>query len=662
MLKQSISDPYNFQHLTHTGAHQAKALQSASQYDLVTEFSAIRASQAPHPELKGIRADCLHSRRNSVELPLTPPVEGPTTPTSQSPNKTRNQWSKYAQRGSRNLQYSQSVDNLAHISPRSFSSPTPPISPPPRHSSKGRSRPPCDPLIIAQDSPTRSPFPTSPLFSNPSRPMDSPTLSDPSAVGHAITTPDDTAFTLNPCQRTPSSAGLADVPEEDEGYPWMRHPVHSPRPSTASSAVRHTKSFPSTSSSPSQSGRVSAYSHSSSSTERNAASDPTLPMCAYENEDIPSKRRSHQASMGMSFMENSWEEDIDYCYEHAAEADCAFDWDRVSIDEDQMSSATEVIDDIINSAASSFENIPDEDEISSLVGDGSSVSVPDASRNSSYDYIYTNPSPSVSRHSDFTLPHSSISSTITVPGIVTPAEPAFVPQIISHSARTSQGSVMFTLSPSLLIPKEYAPRTMDDDVFQDKTNEGKFAENQYPLYNHRSDTDVHRNCSFRGNDSPLSTCHSQESMLPSPATSTDPHSCNSSSMGSLPELVFSKNSRGRPENISVRPHGQLAAGNPSRADSETLLPSILRKATSTTSIAAQGQQVPVSTPVARTTSLRRERSQSDSADRMLKSATANSASEGSTRRMRSKTSVNSLSGTKSSRTSTYSLFPTVTAR
>lgn len=661
MLKQSISDPYNFQHLTHTGAHDAKALKNASQNDLVTEFSAIRASQAPRSELRGIRAECLHSRRNSTELPPTPPIEGPTTPPSLSPSKTRDQWSSYAQRKSRGLQYSQSIDTLAHISPRSFSSPTPPISPPPRRSSKGQSKLPYDSLTTV-DSPTRPPFPNSPLFSNPSRPMDSPTLSDPSAVGHAITTPDDTAFTLNPRQRSSSTAGLADVPEEDEGYPWMRHPVHKASLSTASSAIRHTKSFPSTSPSPSQSGRASAYSHSSSSTERNAASDPTLPSGAHEAEDIPSRRRSQQASLGMSFKENSWEKDIEYCYEHAAEADCAFDWDRVSLDDNRMSSATEVIDDIINSAASSFENIPDEDGKRSVVDNDSTVSFPDSSRSSSYDYVFSNSSPLGTRYSDTTLPHSSVSSTITVPGIVTPGEPAFVPQIINQSARTSQGSVMFTLSPSLLIPKEYGSRPTDDDVFQDKINDGEYTKHQYPDCNHRIDTGVHRNGSFRSNDSLLSTCHSQDSILPSPATSIDPRCRNSNSMGSLPELIFSKNSRGRPENISVRPTGQLAAGKSFRADSDTLLPSVLRKATSTTSIAAQSQQSSASAPVARTTSPRRERSQSDSADRMLKSATANPVREGSTGRMRSKTSVSSLSGTKSSRTSTYSLFPTVTAR
>ena len=660
MLKQSISDPYNFQHLTHTGAHDAKALQNASQNDLVTEFSAIRASQAPHSELRGIRAECLHSRRNSSELPPTPPVEGPTTPPSVSPSKTRDQWSEYAQRKSRGLRYSQSVDTFALISPGSFSSPTPPISPPPRHSSKGQCRSPYDSLTTA-DSPTRPPFLKSHLLSNPSGPIDSPTLSDPSAVGHAITTPDDTAFTLTPCQRTSSTTGLADVPEEDEGYHWMRHPVHKHNPSTASSAIRHTKSFPSTSSS-SESRRASAYSHSSSSTERNAASDPTLPFGAHETEDIPSWRRSQQVSTGLSFMENSWEQDIDYCYEHAAEADCAFDWDRVSLDVDRMSSATEVIDNIINSAASSFENIPDDGEHLSLVDDDHTASIPDASRSSSYGYIYSNPSPPGARHSDATLPHSSISSTITVPGIVTPAEPAFISQIVNQSARTSQGSVMFTLSPSLLIPNEYGSRPMDDDVFQDKVIYGEYAKHQYPIYNHSINPSVHRNGSFRSNNSPLSPCHSQESMLPSPTTSIDLRCRNSGSMGSLPELVFSKNSLGKAESISVRPAGQSAVGNSFRADSDTLLPSVLRKATSTTSITMQSQHSSVSASVARTTSLHRERPQSDSADRMLKSATANPAREGSAGRMRSKTSVSSLSGAKSSRTSTYSLFPTVTSR
>ncbi|TKA62520.1 hypothetical protein B0A49_12189 [Cryomyces minteri] len=37
-------------------------------------------------------------------------------------------------------------------------------------------------------------------------------------------------------------------------------------------------------------------------------------------------------------IDSSWEDDVDYCYEHEAEADCDFSWDRISKEQSAMSS------------------------------------------------------------------------------------------------------------------------------------------------------------------------------------------------------------------------------------------------------------------------------------------------------------------------------------
>ena len=73
--------------------------------------------------------------------------------------------------------------------------------------------------------------------------------------------------------------------------------------------------------------------------------------------------------MSTSFTDN-WEDDIDYCYEDAAEADCAFDWDRMSRDEQGRASASDqIIDEIIDSAASGFHQAENEAAyVSSVTG------------------------------------------------------------------------------------------------------------------------------------------------------------------------------------------------------------------------------------------------------------------------------------------------------
>lgn len=42
-------------------------------------------------------------------------------------------------------------------------------------------------------------------------------------------------------------------------------------------------------------------------------------------------RLSCRLSAALKEIDHSWEDDIDYCYEHAAEADCDFEWDRLSV-------------------------------------------------------------------------------------------------------------------------------------------------------------------------------------------------------------------------------------------------------------------------------------------------------------------------------------------
>ena len=677
MLKPSISGPYNFQHLTHTGAHHAKSLQNASQNDLITEFSAIRASQAPLTKLRGIKAERLELKNRSGGSQAVSPtgsLEDLTSSASLSPVKSRDDWTNMSLSEEKPFRHSPSTDSFKRISSRSFSSLTPPVSPPPRRSSR-------TPLPFSYDqsaggqetciipfsnmandastnslrSNTPSPSANTALLTNPFDQV------DPSNVGHAITTPDDTAFSLRPLQLSSSSTALADVPEEDEGHhPGQHAPSGNSRPSTSNSAIRHTKSFPSVSSSPKK-GRSPMSVPLPASSGRITASDPTLPLSDLQTEEIP-RRTSRLVSTSFNYMTESWEDDIDYCYEHEAEADCAFDWYQISQEDDKASSATEVIDEIFDSAASSFEQITYNSNYSSLVIEDPNTSSLQCSRPSSYiqtpvDHVHS------SNRDSTTLPsHSSFSSAATIPGALTPFDSSISsPRVFDLSARSSHASLVLPLSPSSSIPHEYQPHFVEDKDTLDKPLTGGSIRQQFPFSAHEIDISLHHGNSLRNSEPPLSTSHSQESMLQMHASSADARHRTDGSLSSLPELVPSRTSRERFDLETEDLVNQINALIHNKPLSRVVRVTPLRKATSTMSIAEKVHE-DVSSAVTSPLNRSRDRSLSASEDRVLPAASdADNIDNGFTGRTRSISAATTLTRKKSGRTS-YSLFPSVPSR
>ena len=658
MLKQSISDPYNFQHLTHTKTVQAKALQDVDHNELVTEFSAIRASQAPHPELKGIRAETLHSRKNSsscsqISSP-TSSFESSMASLSLSPVKSRDHAGEFSYSDAQNIRYSQSVESFIRVSPRSFSSPISPISPPPRRSSRTPSTLPTDQLSSGQQSPIVplfSSFMSHPYIapesmspelsgSHGTMELDSSTQSDTCIVGHALTTPDDTACNLKYYQLNPASTGLADVPEEDESPALIRNTGNSVRPSTASSAVRHTKSFPITTSPKHRAEHPAMNSHPLTYTGSNAKSDPTLPQSTHQVEEIPTKRSSRRVSVGQIAMQNSWEEDIDYCYEHAAEADSSFDWDRVSIEDDQVSSATEVIEEIITNAISNEEHVRDEVDSYSSVANESLSSSAQVSRPASYACAFLDYGRLIQSEIDALSPYSLASSVIDLSGINTPSDSQVSPRLINQLARTSQGSMLFNFGSEM---------DHEDLAYNDA-----IKDRHHPIYSHQIGTSLHREDSLQSNDLSLSTCTSQESMSLTRSSSINHLHGASSSISSLPELVHSKNNRRGIEFVTDQLACQtndLNAVNNAVDPSQKI--SSLRKTMSTSSIMQEDRKPTPATSRASPSPYRRDRSQSDSTKSTSENPSVRSSQTAPSARIRS--------ATTSSRTS-YSLFPSVPAR
>ena len=673
MLKQSISEPYNFQHLTHTGSQQVKDLKTVSQNELVTEFSAIRASQAPRRELKGIKAEDLIPKNFYIETrsPALSIFDSPTTSVPQSPTKSRDQWSEASTiNDNSSIRNSRSVDSFTRVSSRSFSSPTPPISPPPRTSSRMALQRHVPSRLFSPESPIAPTFTSSMIDGLPLVDRTSPPLSPSSmngfdistdhpnlgTIAQAVTTPDDTACPLGQYQLG-SPAALADVPEEEEGFPWTRRPTRKHRPSTSSSALRHAKSFPVTES-PTKLSTPSVYnlmpSQSLSFGNGSTASDPTLPFLNREAEDVPLRpRSSRKLSIVSKGIDENWEDDIDYCYEHAAEADCAFEWDRSSAHGDED----------VNSSAG-----PDSRPINSNKHGHTLSSSGLLNTSKSTRSIALHPRLDCSLVND--IPNdifagSGTSSAVTMPGIITPVDAAQSPLPLALP-RTSSGTPLFPLTPSLLIPNEYTSRLIHEETFQQTLTDAEAIKLPHPYYRPPIDTDVRRDYSPRSSGSPLSKCNSRESMLASRPNSLDPRHRNSSSVGSLPELIHSKNSREKfvlaADQLANQISSLHVAGNPAELSAmiDVARQDLVRNATSTESIAEESEEVAAGTRTP--ASVRRQRSNSDSAGKLLNNLASKSSAGNLAGRTRSSSAATSFSGKSKSGRSSYSLFPTTTSK
>ncbi|MCJ1249333.1 hypothetical protein MMC30_006556 [Trapelia coarctata] len=663
LLKKSISDPYNFQHLTHTGAQQAKALKCADQNELVSEFSAIRASQAPRAGLKGIKAETLHRPNRSIGTgsPMTSYDSPPMA--SISPTRSRGNW---GEGNSGSIRYSRSVDSFTRVTSRSFSSPTPPLSPPGRRSSRMAMMLPPNRLSSPNGSPTGPNFRANidddlpSYYHSASSRHKSPSISedvgfqfDLPGIAQAVTTPDDSAYTLGSNLRPSPSAVLADVPEEDEAFPWGRNSNTNLQAPAEMATIRHSKSFPNVDLS-----RKPSYSSTNQngpklpsvfSEEWGTASDPTLPGSGGQSEDIP-VQLPRRMSTNNKPLGDSWEDDIDFCYEHAAEADSTFDWYNVSKETDKELSPA------INQATIDRSSSVYEEPIASLnaTTNGADAYLGQASRPSSYLSNYIN----LSRLTTSTIgstTDSAMSSAVTVPGIVTPAE-------LSCPSTASNSTATCPLSPSFLVPLDWGSRVTHEDTFHHNLTNSDASKHSFPAYGPLLERDTTRDYSPRNSGSPLSKCNSRDSTLPSRTPSINTSHGTNSSVGSLPELVHSKAGSERVAHAAESLADHIASLNVAENPAELKLmieatrQNFIRRAED--SADEREQHAPASLPLV----YPRQRSPSDSANRLLdtfgagpvrpKLATVNSVD-----RMRSTSISTQPVGRSRLARASYSLFP-----
>ncbi|KAI1213439.1 uncharacterized protein F4807DRAFT_265137 [Annulohypoxylon truncatum] len=478
--KLQISGPYNFQHLTHTRKDSVPNIDRTNHLELVSEFSDMRPRRPTNASLSGAQqsesqftafpsetfyhqedpsaglyVDGAQSRDKA--LPPSPPPPPPSM--------------RYAKR-------SQSQDKIRYAPPRPPRSPPPesddvtsPILPPPRTSSRISARHArYDSLTMARMAATQlaerpatstgfrkpEPFaptaPTSPKDISPKgyspkglRPPP-PSRATPMVesveeemesqmLPRAISTPDDAAWPL-----ANNVTALPDVPEEEE------HHAQS-RPSRMSVTSNHS----------SLRGSVSVPLLRQMSMTQSPQRPPSN---ASDTLGLFNAQRLMRTGTGDEYLaddldRDNWEDDIDYCYEHEAEADCDYAWERPSCDIARGGHAETII-----TFTGPFGGSLSNDLLSP--GNSDVPALSPASQTSNMDKHEAITPTTVPVTSNFSLPRRENSSQFLRVHKRT--------QSPETNFKESQG---FSLSPSLLIPNDYHQQMLryEREELQDSEDE-----------------------------------------------------------------------------------------------------------------------------------------------------------------------------------------------
>ncbi|KAI0883433.1 uncharacterized protein GGS22DRAFT_180551 [Annulohypoxylon maeteangense] len=474
--KLQISGPYNFQHLTHTKKDSVPQIDRTNHLELVSEFSGMRPRRPTNASLSGAQqaesqftafpsetfyhqedpsaglyVDGAQSRDKA--LPPSPPPPPPST--------------RYAKR-------SQSQDKIRYAPPRPPRSPpfdsgvTSPIPPPPRTSSRvsvrhGR----YDSLTMARIAATTlaerpatttgfrkpEPFaPTSPKEVSPKgyspkglRPPPPPRATpmvesveeetESEMFPRAISTPDDAAWPL-----ANSISSLPDVPEEEEHHALSR-------PSRMSVASNHS----------SLRGSISVPLLRQLSMTQSHQRPPSN---ASDTLGLFNAQRLMRTGTGDEYFaddmdRDNWEDDIDYCYEHEAEADCDYAWERPSCDIARGVEAETVI---------TFTGPFGGSLACELLSPGNS-DVPALSPASQ--------TSNTERHEVITPTNLPVTSNFSLPRRESSAQLLRVHKRTQSPETNFKESQGFSLSPSLLIPNDYHQQMLryEREELQDSEDE-----------------------------------------------------------------------------------------------------------------------------------------------------------------------------------------------
>lgn len=464
--RPQISSPFNFQHVAQIQREQVPNLERSSQVPSQNEWSAARASEIPTiGASRGIQAEDL--RVPNFSSKATRPHDDDEVAPHVVPHRRENSvvrppsWHKSPPRPM--VKHSRSQDQIPGVPP-----PRPPRSPtdldlnfdltapvpPPRSSSrpsvpssprrdsealgnimsdraqamKGFQFPPPLPLHTeASSPPPTSQGPSSPTTTAERRysrifmpsPMENPNW--------PLTCP------LHNASVSTFEGGLPDVPEEEEHHGLPKRSRASIR--SNNSSLRGSQSVPAL-----RKASVSEY----SSHDRTLSRESTI----FGHFDLAAAQRAEREAMEEAQDDSDplprdiWEDVIDYCYEHEAEAHCDYDWDRPSIDMGREPTFLFTEDETDDGPF--FRTTSDHFEIPAL-SPCSHLSV--GSAQDAQEAI----TPTISASGTKSPTRSNFSL---------PRRDAAQPQRLLHERTTSQASASkepqgFTLSPSMLIPNDY---------------------------------------------------------------------------------------------------------------------------------------------------------------------------------------------------------------
>ncbi|KAF2750103.1 hypothetical protein M011DRAFT_474582 [Sporormia fimetaria CBS 119925] len=542
-LRHRISSPFDFQHVTHTDREQFTSLGHASGNDTVAGFSGVPSSQAPRRDFHGIKADDVMFNNNLSSDNLF-------SPSSRSTSALGTTWlpgldAEDHQAGDHSIEPSRQSMGRTVRGTRSVESFSRPGIHPRAHWNTQGSLGDTEDLDGDANAIRRVPVRSranrnSGLwdryapFSSPPLETTLETITDESDYfGHAVTTPDDTAVPMTPTY----SPSLEDVAEEPDRFidprpapsPPTRMP-RSPRSPLYESLAAYAQDQPSA--------QTSFYPTYDSHTQYVPKPRPVSQLSdTLGSATIPrrfSARRTsttRRQSNTWRAMDDSWEDDVDFIYEHALEAECDLDWEH--------SSAAD------NGGGASGRTTAQETQRPNTAPSLHSPSQSVASEEMSPyrgGFYRGNFRPSLLVPSTSSIPElesrSAVSASTADTGVQTPLE--ILTSTASRPNVFTEGEG-FVLTPSLLIPTEYKLDARDD-LYNDLLADYEGSDRHVPIFDSsRSGVSSTRSSHVRSSkrssyDSSLMSSGQLSGIWSSPVRRS------ASSSGSLPELVPSRRS------------------------------------------------------------------------------------------------------------------------
>lgn len=462
-----ISGPFNFEHLASTRKEH------------VPDPSAFPASgPTSAPATRSIEAQYSNSAFSSPETiatrqfgPLTAPIQRPSLlPHHTAPAAAQRRLVKHA-RSQDHLHGGSTHGSAPPRPPRSPKDPmpdpaTPPV-PPPRGSSQrfdgvstfdrpqtsgGFRRP--QPFSMMEPEMDDLPPPATSHGYVPPPSFDTFGASS-YRFSHAITTPDDAAWPLSSPEVQPYESPLADVPEEEE------HQARRSRLSLASnnSSLRGSQSVP------------MLRSLADSQRPMSGASDTLGRLEENFGMRRPSMNGRNLGLHGDSAGANdNWEDCIDYCYEHEADANFDYEWERTSVEADRAALHHALREDEDLSEARTTPTSARSSPLRKEMGKvpiGQAISLMPSEGALNLEHPGSN---------NFSMPRAERNGRLSYLNVR--------PMSCASSFKESQG---FNLSPSLLIPGDYHQQML----LSASENYGYDAEAEIPPLPYRNPEDEH---------------------------------------------------------------------------------------------------------------------------------------------------------------------------